>query len=605
MSGFPVGELRAPRHRRRHVWPPVHEMYGTPLPLPCAGVSAGRLPIRLGRRFRLRTSPTGQTGRTPSSAIRPSPRPAPSHPIDTPPFRASEFGDYFVTIVTIHYNCLSCENLLSGISIQSEEILVFQSGPLSSVQPPPSSPFPPASSDGARHLNAAAPAAPAPDYAASRAVLARQNETNLQLSKEQLDFLHLVELNEVSATITEICEFTGVSRPTFYRWRSNPRFSQAFGECIARCVFNDLSIVLRNELQDAMTGDRKAGRHTLRLFLSGRGLYHYDAILAMLSWAGRNTLIPPTAGSPNGDADPHPPAPAPAQPNSSSAAPSAPAPAASWPPAAPPTPAAACAGTSVPTAGAANSAFAAACAKSLEAPNPPANETFSSPEINRPQGCQPLLRQRLSDAVGREVAFGVSHTPAAAGCDSKAAREPLRAAPGSAGPATSAFTKGLEVADGADSKDGPNSRENETFVSSTTFRAENLQVTRNTPLTTTAAPSVAPKCRIACLTSFALRRARRPRRGRDAARSPSCASSPPRSPYATPATPVALPSHGVPLPTVARVIASACRQTRLAPEWRRPRGCSRSCRGSRRDDFYIRTCRVDAGAKPPPARRSR
>jgi hypothetical protein len=90
---------------------------------------------------------------------------------------------------------------------------VLQPTPLSSADP--SAPFPPASSDGLRHPNSVAPAAPAPDYAASRAVLARQNETNLHLSKEQLDFLHLVEMNEVSATITEICEFGGVSRPTF------------------------------------------------------------------------------------------------------------------------------------------------------------------------------------------------------------------------------------------------------------------------------------------------------------------------------------------------------------------------------------------------------
>jgi hypothetical protein len=525
-----------------------------------------------------------------------------------------------------------------------EEILVLQPGPLSSVEP--SAPFPPASSDSARHPNSAPPSAPTPDYAASRAVLARQNETNLQLSKEQLDFLHLVEMNEVSATITEICEFGGVSRPTFYRWRSNPRFAQAFGECIARCVFNDLSIVLRNELQDAMTGDRKAGRHTLKLFLSGRGLQHYDAILSMLNSAGRNTPIPPHAGQ----SDPNSPASAPSQANPSSAAPPAvivapsagsappraataaapsappatafavtaaapasysapratiaPAPAASSPAAAPsthaaeeiptvvtapapqspepitttaapftsapveivplvasPIPAAVSRGMSAPAASPAMStsaatpamsAFEAAWAMTLDAidateghrfaPNPAANETFSSPEESRPELGQPLPSQRVSNSADSEIAFSVSHAFAAAGHDSRAPREPRRSAPqlsppiaataalhsaavehapvvaslapAAAGPAISAFAaayaKGLG-ASGADSHDlSLDSPENETFSSPKILKTQNLQLTRNTSLTATIAPSAGPKCRIACLTSSALRRARRP-----------------------------------------------------------------------------------------------
>jgi hypothetical protein len=373
---------------------------------------------------------------------------------------------------------------------------VLQPTPFSSV--PPSSPFPPASSDGVRQSGSAPASAPAPDFAASRAVLARQNETNLQLSKEQLDFLHLVEMNEVSATITEICEFTGVSRPTFYRWRTNPRFSQAFGECIARCVFNDLSIVLRNELQDAMTGDRKAGRHTLKLFLSGRGLYHYDALLAMLNWAGRNTPIPPNGGSPDGHADPKSSAPISSQADTSAAGPTAvaappvaqasaagaipnaaapavtvtaqpprpavppvaPAPVESSPiaaPAAAPEPVAVVVAappaprSSEPPITTAAPLNSAAVERSV--PASPAssaleetdlvyhrgkNETFSSPEIRRPQADQPLPPQQVSEAPSREISFCVSHAPVAAGDASTTPREPRRPAPNCALPLDSA-----------------------------------------------------------------------------------------------------------------------------------------------------------------------
>jgi hypothetical protein len=363
---------------------------------------------------------------------------------------------------------------------------VLQPTPLSSV--PPSSPFPPASTDGVRHPSSAPASAPAPDFAASRAVLARQNETNLQLSKEQLDFLHLVELNEVSATITEICEFTGVSRPTFYRWRSNPRFAQAFGECIARCVFNDLSIVLRNELQDAMTGDRKAGRHTLKLFLSGRGLYHYDAILAMLNWAGRNTPIPPNAGSPKGAADPSSPAPISSPADMSAASPNA---------AAAPPVAQASTADAIPTAAAAAPAVTVTAPPPAAAPEPVAavvaaaptpqspepiittaapavsnaveqsvlanpvssaleetdlgadrvqNETFSSPQITRPEVGQPLLSQQLTGAANREIAFCVSHAPIAAGDGSTTPCGPRRPAPDNAAHLDSAAAEARTIA---------------------------------------------------------------------------------------------------------------------------------------------------------------
>jgi hypothetical protein len=483
---------------------------------------------------------------------------------------------HFVTIVTIHYNCLSCEKLPSVISIEPEEILVLQSGPLSSIDP--SAPFPPAASDGARHPNAAR-SAPAPDYAASRAVLARENETNLQLSKEQLDFLHLIEMNEVSATITEICEFGGVSRPTFYRWRSNPRFAQAFGECIARCVFNDLSIVLRNELQDAMTGDRKAGRHTLKLFLSGRGLQHYDAILSMLNSAGRNTPIPPHAGQ----SDPNSPVPSPsasapsvsnAAPSAGAAAPSAgsappraataaapsalPATAAAVTAASPAAPAVIAAVALAPpqspepiatnaapinsapvepaiavspaisahAASAAISDFATAWAMTLDtidaaerqrsALNRGENETFASPEKSRPQADQPLPPQQLTGSANPEISFCVSHALAAAADDTKPPREPHLAAvehapivatlaPVAASPAISLFAAAYAKdlgASGAASHKGADSPANETSSPPKSLRAQSPQVTRNPPLTAAISPSLAPKCRIACLASL-------------------------------------------------------------------------------------------------------
>jgi hypothetical protein len=332
--------------------------------------------------------------------------------------------------------------------MEMEEILVFQPNPLTSIEP--SAPFPPASSDGLRHPSPS----PAPDFAATRAVLARQNETNLQLSKAQLEFLQLVEMNEVSATITEICEFTGVSRPTFYRWRSNPRFSQAFGECIARCVFNDLSIVLRNELLDAMTGDRKAGRHTLKLFLSGRGLYHYDAILAMLNWAGRNTPIAPNAGNANGGADPDSPA--------------------STSPHASPSVVNACAG-----------------------PAAPANPVASGTDPGRPVAAAPAPQPpELVTAAAPRSSRTVAPVTSAAG----PAISPLAAA----------LPEDFHPAGVADfNASAPDFRGNETFIPSSILNAENRQLTRSTLVAATAVPSVPPKCRIACLTSFALRRAGR------------------------------------------------------------------------------------------------
>jgi hypothetical protein len=181
-----------------------------------------------------------------------------------------------------------------------EEIPLFQPTQTSSLQPPPS--FAPVTSDGIRDPSFAPAVESVPEFAAIRAVLARQNETNLQLSKEQLDFLHLLERNKASASISDICKFAGVSRPIFYRWRTNPRFSQAFGECIARGVFNDLSHVLRNELQHAIAGNRKADKATLQVFLSQRGFYHYRTILALLNSASRVTPIPRALAAIEGNA---------------------------------------------------------------------------------------------------------------------------------------------------------------------------------------------------------------------------------------------------------------------------------------------------------------
>jgi hypothetical protein len=190
------------------------------------------------------------------------------------------------------------------------------------------------------------------------------------------------------------------------------------------------------------------------------------------------------------------------------------------------------------------SAFEAGWAEDLEAIdarekqdvalNSTANETFSSSEKSQPEADQPLPPQQVSGPANSEIAFCVSHASAAAGGDCKSAREPRPAAPGSpafnpvpveyvaatpstsvpasAAPAISAFAaasaKRLD-APVANAHHGADCGLSETFSSPKILRAQNLQLTRNPPLTVTIEQSSAPKCRVACLTSSALPRVRR------------------------------------------------------------------------------------------------
>jgi hypothetical protein len=149
----------------------------------------------------------------------------------------------------------------------------------------------------------------------------------------------------------------------------------------------------------------------------------------------------------------------------------------------------------------------AAAEKQDMAPNSTANETFSSPEMKRAEASQPLPSQHVSDAATHEIPFRVSHAPAAAG--------PTVPATIAASSAISAFAaacaKGLDAADSSRERHDsvPHSPANETFSPREIYSAQNPQLTRNTSLTTMTEPSVAPKCRIACLTSWAPRRAHR------------------------------------------------------------------------------------------------
>lgn len=103
----------------------------------------------------------------------------------------------------------------------------------------------------------------------------RQNETNLTLSKKQIEVAQMLANPEFEGKKTDIISKTGVSHATLYRWLGDDEFKKYVSELIDEYTDAELGDVWKALIKRCKSGDIQA----IKLYFELKGKYNQNVNL--------------------------------------------------------------------------------------------------------------------------------------------------------------------------------------------------------------------------------------------------------------------------------------------------------------------------------------